>query len=99
MALCGRGLDDGRASAPRARLNGIGVHAEESQLGAEPSPLVGDEALMPRVLVVGVIGVKHQLHPADLDGGEIGIRIVDRSAKHIAVEEGALSSPVGSIKG
>src|SRR5262245_56131131 len=51
MASCSRRLDDGRASAPRARLDRIGVHAEKPQPGAEATPLPGDEVLMPRVPV------------------------------------------------
>ena len=67
-------------------VDGVRIHAEEPELRAEPAPLSSAESRIPRVLVVGVVGVEHQLGPADLDRGEVGIRVVDRRLEHVPVE-------------
>src|SRR5437867_4142650 len=86
MPLGGRGLHGRLARPSGARLDGVGIDAEEPQLSAQPAPLSADEPRMPRMLVVGVIGVQHQLGAAHLDGGEVRVDVVDDAAEHIPVE-------------
>jgi hypothetical protein len=73
-----RGLHHLGAASPSPLLDGVRVEAEHAQLGAQPATFTAGERAVPGMLVVGVVGVQHHLDAADVEGGEVGIRIVDR---------------------
>ena len=54
-------LEHRRAGAARSLLETFRVNAEETEFGAHPSRAGREQAVSPRVLLVGVIGVKHEV--------------------------------------
>src|SRR5437868_4566594 len=86
VRVVGGRLDDGGLSALGASVNGIGVNAEDAEFRAGPAKSGSLEPSVKGVMIVGVIGVQHEIEAEQIQCCEIRIGVAHGSAEYIAVE-------------
>src|SRR5260370_1298123 len=86
VAVRGRGLDDRGADPPGGALDDVWIDPEQPELGAEAPALAARQRRVPGMLVVGVVGVEHELDAVHREGREIRVRIVNPRREHLPVK-------------
>ena len=86
VRVVGGWLEDGGLSGSGASVNGIGINAEDAEFSARPPKAGSLESSIKCVVVVGVIGVQHEIEAEQMQSCKIRIGVAHGSAENIAVE-------------
>jgi len=80
------GLKDFCTSCLRASMRSVGIDAEDTQFRASSARAWGFQSFERRMVVVGMIGMKHEVDALQVERCEIVVTVADGSEEHVAVE-------------